>query len=436
MLLRSMNRPTRVLLSYSRYDEPFLDALLKHLVHLERRHSVEFWYERQIGGGEDRPSRLAGFFDRADVIVALISADFLASDEIDVYLRRAIQREGPKARLIPIPVRPVSWQTSLFQPFQPLPKNGKPVIAWADHDEAWVEVAHGIERAVEEERARRDLDEQNQRLRDELAQASEVARRHEAERSKLRSLVEELQRERDRMVAEEGKRIEHANRQLISDLRKTEDQNVALMGRVEFLTRQLATLTQNLGMAESARTDDARTIKELQQQRQQDRNEIRRLKEALNQKTELLQAIENRPFVRANIVPERARSNASRAGVIWPFHVENVGQGALRLVRVELNWVLASTVDGPSVGRVALLPTWESREFRPPPIIQVGAVSDSFEIQFEPDSSEAQTLSLHHTALFPDRTLAGWSNAIRPVVRLLVEGQDVKHREVVELAFR
>ena len=88
--------------------------------------------------------------NEADVILLLISADFLASDFcVDVELARAVERDRDgTARVIPIVVHSADWETHPLASLQVLPRNRKPVARWEDHDDAWTEVAQEIRRVV------------------------------------------------------------------------------------------------------------------------------------------------------------------------------------------------------------------------------------------------------------------------------------------------
>ena len=59
-------------------------------------------------------------------------------------------------RVLPFPVilRDCSWHGAPFGKLLALPKDGKPVMSWANKDAAWRNVAEGIELVVQELRAR------------------------------------------------------------------------------------------------------------------------------------------------------------------------------------------------------------------------------------------------------------------------------------------
>jgi hypothetical protein len=81
----------------------------------------------------------------ADIILLLVSADFLASDYCyETELQVAISRHGEGAGVIPVILRPCDWHDAPFRRHIVLPRDGRPVTFWNNQDEAWTDVARGI----------------------------------------------------------------------------------------------------------------------------------------------------------------------------------------------------------------------------------------------------------------------------------------------------
>jgi len=80
---------------------------------------------------------------QAHVFLLLVSPDLLASDYCtDVEIARALARHATKdAEIIPVLVRHCVWEWAPFKDLQALPRDGRPVKAWPDQDEAWAGVA-------------------------------------------------------------------------------------------------------------------------------------------------------------------------------------------------------------------------------------------------------------------------------------------------------
>lgn len=79
-----------------------------------------------------------------------MSADFLASDYCyDVEMQRALARhQAGEAAVLPVILRACNWSRAPFAKLQALPRDAKPVKSWANRDDAWTNVAAGIETAV------------------------------------------------------------------------------------------------------------------------------------------------------------------------------------------------------------------------------------------------------------------------------------------------
>ena len=146
------SHPIRVFLSYSHKDESLADELKTHLSLLRREGLIKDWSDRRIIPGENWKREISDQLEAADLILLLISVDFLASDYVyDVEVKRAIQKnEEGSARIVPIVLRRVSWGSTPFAVFQALPRDARPVTSWRNRDEAWLDVIEGIRLICEE----------------------------------------------------------------------------------------------------------------------------------------------------------------------------------------------------------------------------------------------------------------------------------------------
>ncbi|SCZ66776.1 replicative DNA helicase [Thiohalomonas denitrificans] len=102
--------------------------------------------------GEEWETAIDEYLKTADIVLLLISPDFIASEYCySRELKGAIERhESNQARVVPILVRPVDWSDAPFAKLQALPKDAKPVTSWTNEDEAWLDVAKGIRNVVQE----------------------------------------------------------------------------------------------------------------------------------------------------------------------------------------------------------------------------------------------------------------------------------------------
>lgn len=113
---RQFDRPIRVFFSYAHRDEALRDELSRHLAILVRQGLVSEWHDREIPSGKEWAGEIDANLDRADVILLLVSADFLASEYCyKIEMERAMQRhEAREAVVIPAILRPCLWSEAPF----------------------------------------------------------------------------------------------------------------------------------------------------------------------------------------------------------------------------------------------------------------------------------------------------------------------------------
>ena len=139
--------PVHVFISYAHKDESFLEELQAHLALLQRQGAIESWHDRTIMPGAEWQGRIDEALKQAQIVLLLISADFLASNYIwDVEVSRALSRhDAGKTRVVPIILRSCDWQSAPFARLQALPRNACPVTLWQVRNESrWVGVARGL----------------------------------------------------------------------------------------------------------------------------------------------------------------------------------------------------------------------------------------------------------------------------------------------------
>lgn len=141
---------TTVFFSYSHRDEAYRDQLETHLAMLKRQGLIETWHDRRIVAGDELHGRIGEELERADVILLLVSADFLASDYCyDREMLRAIERhDAGEARVIPIILRPCDWEGAPFGKLRASPNDGKPVSTFPDLDVAFLSIVRDIKQAI------------------------------------------------------------------------------------------------------------------------------------------------------------------------------------------------------------------------------------------------------------------------------------------------
>jgi tetratricopeptide (TPR) repeat protein len=137
---------------YAYEDKEFLDELDKRLKPLQRRGEIICWSNREIKAGREWAKDIDEHLYRADIILLLVSPDFVASDYIySKEMGRALARHAEgSARVIPILLRVGGYENEPFSQLQSLPSNQKPITQWHSRDEAWLNVVEGIKGAIRE----------------------------------------------------------------------------------------------------------------------------------------------------------------------------------------------------------------------------------------------------------------------------------------------
>lgn len=140
-----------VFFSYSHADEKLRDQLDKQLSLLRRQGVIETWHDRRIGAGEELVGSIDDQLETCDIILLLVSPDFLDSDYCyDIEMSRAMERHASgEAIVIPVILRPCMWQSAPFGKLMATPRDGKPVTQHPDYDVAFLEIAQAIKNAAE-----------------------------------------------------------------------------------------------------------------------------------------------------------------------------------------------------------------------------------------------------------------------------------------------
>jgi hypothetical protein len=138
--------PLEVFYSYSHKDEDLRNELETHLSLLARSGLIIAWHDRKIGAGEEWSKEIDAHIQSADIILLLISPDFLASEYCyGVEMKAALERHAREhAIVIPIILRPADWSGAPFAHLQALPRDAKAITLWVNRDQAFAEIAGSL----------------------------------------------------------------------------------------------------------------------------------------------------------------------------------------------------------------------------------------------------------------------------------------------------
>lgn len=166
------DRPLSLFYSYSHKDEDFRSELGSHLSFLRRMNLAAEWHDRMIGAGDDWKRAIDLNLASADIILLLVSADFIASDYCwgEEMAKALAKHRAGKARVIPVILRPCHWTSTPIGRLQAVPKDGSPVSEWTNRDAAFYDIAVAVEGTIQE------LHEQRRRAAEEAQREAAEAR--------------------------------------------------------------------------------------------------------------------------------------------------------------------------------------------------------------------------------------------------------------------
>jgi hypothetical protein len=144
-------KPIKIFYSYSHKDKDYLERLQDHLSTLKNNGVITNWHDRRITVGQDWKLKIDEHLNTADVILLLVSPDFIGSAYCyGIEMERAMQRhEDREALVIPIIIRDVNWQGAPFGKLNVAPHDGRAVNTWQNEDTAFKQVAKDIQEAIE-----------------------------------------------------------------------------------------------------------------------------------------------------------------------------------------------------------------------------------------------------------------------------------------------
>lgn len=142
--------PRLVFISYSHADELHKDNIIKHLSPLIRARQIEIVTDRGIQPGNQWESEIAEYLLKANIILVLISSDFIASDYCyEKELSTALQRnERGEAVIIPVFLRPCHHKDLAFSQLQGVPRDAVPIEKLKYREDGYVQVVKAVQDAL------------------------------------------------------------------------------------------------------------------------------------------------------------------------------------------------------------------------------------------------------------------------------------------------
>ncbi len=139
--------------SYSHKDSQHREAIEKSLSLLKQNGFLSDWSDQKILPGKSITDAVQRKIDEADIVVFLISQNFIASAECMKEWERVKDRADQNQGLFRIPVilEDCAWIDLLgTDKIKALPNDGKPVSSFSKHSTAWQQVYEGIKSVTTE----------------------------------------------------------------------------------------------------------------------------------------------------------------------------------------------------------------------------------------------------------------------------------------------
>ena len=148
-----MSEPLKVFITYSHNDRQQNTELKTRLAVMESEGKVRLWDDNEILPGDEWYKDISTNLAASDILLYLVSAYSLASENCNKELAEALSSE---IRVIPIILESCDWLNHQLSDFQSLPDKGQPINKWQPESDGWQNVVDGIRKAVEEMQAQAD----------------------------------------------------------------------------------------------------------------------------------------------------------------------------------------------------------------------------------------------------------------------------------------
>ncbi len=151
-LLANRAQVVKIFLSCADEDREFLHILERQLSSLIREGRIESWHRYKASAGTEWKKQAKERLNVADIILLLVSPDFVVSDYCygEEALEAMSQYKKRDARVIPVIIRSTQWENLIFGKLRCLPTEGKAVNMWQRKEEALANIARGVRDSVEE----------------------------------------------------------------------------------------------------------------------------------------------------------------------------------------------------------------------------------------------------------------------------------------------
>ena len=160
--------PIKAFVSYSHKDLDALKELRTALSPLVRLQKLQLWDDRDIDAGEEWRKEIFQQMAESDIVICLVSADFVASDfcyQTEFGAALQAHQKGEKA-IIPVMWRKTDWQDLPLSEIQGVPGEWINSLTKNKRDDAWTKVSERLRPALAKAKQRKQ--EQLEKMRNKM----------------------------------------------------------------------------------------------------------------------------------------------------------------------------------------------------------------------------------------------------------------------------
>lgn len=142
----SMSNTISIFISSVPQRDKRLRTMLESALHpWVQQDLITIWHDEKISAGQRQEQEIIKQLQDADLILLLLSPEALASHNCYDQIIRAMERyHRDNVTVIPILLRPATWQATPCSILKPLPQNGKPIGNQRNKDLAFYQIAEEL----------------------------------------------------------------------------------------------------------------------------------------------------------------------------------------------------------------------------------------------------------------------------------------------------
>lgn len=152
-IISFVKTPVNIFISYSHVDTKYCEEFKKHMIGLERSGLAKPWTDHKISPGEKLDEKISDSIRNTDIMLLLVSVDFLNSDYCMSHeFKKALEKQNKEGKpiIIPIITRACDWKgIDEIKVLKALPTDGQSISSFRDPDQAYVEIVNSLRKIIE-----------------------------------------------------------------------------------------------------------------------------------------------------------------------------------------------------------------------------------------------------------------------------------------------